>query len=104
MKLKKKSGLINRPNDYVFAGIFICKLFLFFMFYLAFVCLFIEINSIINPFSLIIIKKFTSKVHMQDQFMFQNRFAQGIGGFGIGGRFGQNGLDMHSSAQYRQFH
>lgn len=41
---------------------------------------------------------------MSDTFMFQNRFAQGIGGFGIGGRYGQNGFDMPSSAQYRQFH
>lgn len=41
---------------------------------------------------------------MADSFMFQNRFAQGIGGFGAGGRYGQNAFDMPSSAQYRQFH
>jgi len=36
--------------------------------------------------------------------MFQNRFASGIGGYGVGGRYGQNPYDMPSSAQYRQFH
>lgn len=41
---------------------------------------------------------------MQDAYMFQNRFALGIGGYGAGGRFGQNVFDMPSSAQYRQFH
>jgi hypothetical protein len=40
----------------------------------------------------------------QDSFMFQNRFASGIGGYGAGGRFGHNTYDMPSSAQYRQFH
>lgn len=40
---------------------------------------------------------------MQDTYMFQNRFGA-MGGFGMGGRFGQNGFDMPSSAQYRQFH
>jgi hypothetical protein len=36
--------------------------------------------------------------------MFQNRFGTGMGNYGVAGRFGQNTLDMHSSAQYRQFH
>ncbi len=36
--------------------------------------------------------------------MFQNRFASGIGGYGVGSRFGHNIFDQQSSAQYRQFH
>lgn len=41
---------------------------------------------------------------MQDSFMFQNRFSSGIGGYGMGSRFGHNTFDMPTSAQYRQFH
>jgi hypothetical protein len=40
---------------------------------------------------------------MHESYMFQNRFAPGMGGYGVAGRFG-NAFDMHSSAQYRQFH
>jgi hypothetical protein len=39
---------------------------------------------------------------MNDTYLFQNRFAAGIGGYGMG-RFGQNNGDMLST-QYRQFH
>jgi hypothetical protein len=41
---------------------------------------------------------------MHESYMFQNRFGTGMGNYGVAGRFGQNTLDMHSSAQYRQFH
>ena len=36
--------------------------------------------------------------------MLQNRFATGMGGYGVAGRFGNNTFDMPTSAQYRQFH
>lgn len=47
---------------------------------------------------------FKTHTKMHESYMLQNRFGAGMGGYGMAGRFGQNTFDMHSSAQYRQFH
>jgi hypothetical protein len=37
-------------------------------------------------------------------YMYQNRFAANMGGFGMGNRFGHGMFEGPSSAQYIQFH